>query len=174
SALRLRKSLHRARMSVTMLKKVVPGIRRGGCLLLLAGALRPGSGPAQTFFTNTYTVATDDLANPERGFYLHTETRASAPSPVPSNLANLRLNGSRDPNNAYVARISLVLRVFYLDIFTNAPVSSNYLDLIEADLASIRDQGAKAIVRFAYFQTPERPFPEPSKSRILEHIGQLA
>ena len=58
-----------------------------------------------------------------------------------------------------------MLRVFYLDIFTNAPVSSNYLDLIEADLASIRDQGAKAIVRFAYFQTPERPFPEPSKSR---------
>src|SRR6266536_5998544 len=112
-----------------MLKKVAPKIRRAG-VLFFAGALWPGLGSGQTFFTNTYTVATDDFANPERGFYLHTETRASDPTPVPSNLANLRLNGSRDPNNAYVARISLVLRVFYLDSFTNAPVSSNYLDLI--------------------------------------------
>jgi hypothetical protein len=133
-----------------------------------------GVGAATALFTNTYTVATDDFANPERGFYLHTETRASAPSPVPANLANLRLNGSRDPNNAYVAKISLVLRVFYLDAFVNAPIHSNFLAVLEADLASIRTQGAKAIVRFAYFQTSERPFPEPGKARILEHIGQLA
>ncbi len=157
-----------------MLKKIIPEIRRAGCLLWLAATLRPGLAPGQTFFTNIYTAATDDFANPERGFYLHTETRASAPAPVPSNLANLRLNGSRDPNGAYVARISLVLRVFYLDLFTNAPISSNFLDLVQADLDSIRAQGDKAIVRFAYFQTAERPFPEPSKSRILEHIGQLA
>src|SRR4030095_8637265 len=121
-----------------MLKKVVPQFQRAQCLLLLAGVLWSGPGLGQTFFTNTYTVATDDFANPERGFYYHTETRASAPSPVPLNLANLRVNGSRDPNNAYLARISLVLRVFYLDLFTNAPISSNYLSVIEADLASIR------------------------------------
>jgi hypothetical protein len=147
---------------------------RAARLLLVASTLWTELASAQTFFTNTYTVATDDLANPERGFYLHTETRASDPSPVPSNLANLRLNGSRDPNNAYVARISLALRVFYLDTFINAPISSNYLAVIEADLASIRNQGDKAIVRFAYFDTPGRPFPEPSKARILEHIAQLA
>jgi hypothetical protein len=142
--------------------------------MVLLLTLGPAAGPAQTLVTNTYTVATDDFANPERGFYLHTETRASAPSPVPGNLVNLRLNGSRDPNNAYVARISLVLRVFYLDLFTNAPLSSNYLNSVETDLGSIRTQGAKAIVRFAYFQSPVRPFPEPSKARVLEHIGQLA
>jgi hypothetical protein len=159
-----------------MLKKVVPHFPRARGLLFLAGVLWSGPGPglAQPLVTNTYTVATDDFANPERGFYYHTETRASAPSAVPSNLANLRVNGSRDPNNAYVARISLVLRVFYLDTFITAPISSNYLAVIEADLASIRQQGAKAIVRFAYFRSSERPFPEPSKARILEHIGQLA
>jgi hypothetical protein len=157
-----------------MLKKLLSSMRRAGCLLALARALWPASGLAQTFFTNTYTIASDDFANPERGFYLHTETRASRPSPVPVNLASLRLNGSPDPNNAYVVRISLVLRVFYLDLFTNAPISSNYLAVIEADLASIRSQGAKAVIRFAYFQTPERPFPEPTKARILDHIGQLA
>src|SRR5207247_9342697 len=129
----------------TMLNKAAPKMRRAGRLLFLTGALWPALGAAQTLFTNTYTVATEDFANPERGFYLHTETRSSDPSPVPSNLANLRLNGSRDPNNAYVARISLVLRVFYLDLFTNAPVSSNYLALIQADLAPIPDQGPQAI-----------------------------
>src|SRR6266542_4699429 len=124
-----------------MLKRIIPEIRRAGCLLWLAATLRPGLAPGQTFFTNIYTAATDDFANPERGFYLHTETRASDPSPVPSNLANLRLNGSRDPNNAYVAKISLVLRVFYLDLFTNSPISPSYLAIIEADFASIRSQG---------------------------------
>jgi hypothetical protein len=143
-------------------------------LLCLALALVATISSAQTLVTNTYSVSAEDFANPERGFYLHTETRASAPSPVPANLANLRINGSRDPNNAYLAKISLVLRVFYLDLFTNAPISSNYLQTISADFASIRNQGAKAIVRFAYFQSPNRPFPEPTKARILEHIAQLA
>ncbi len=143
-------------------------------MLSLAIVLGATRGAAQVLVTNTYSVSAEDFANPERGFYLHTETRASAPSPVPANLANLRINGSRDPNNAYLARISLVLRGFYLDIFTNAPISSNYLNTIDADFASIRNQGAKTIVRFAYFRTPNRPFPEPSKARILEHIGQLA
>lgn len=155
-----------------MLKNVFSSLRLARPWLFAVVAWSPGIGTAQTLVT--YTVATDDLANPERGFYLHTETRASAPSPVPANLANLRLNGSRDPNNAYIAKISLVLRVFYLDSFIHSPISSNYLNTIHADLASIRNQGAKAIVRFAYFRTPERPFPEPDKARILEHIGQLA
>jgi len=93
-------------------------IPRGARLFLLAViACLSFASAAQTLFTNTYTSATDDFANPERGFYLHTETRASAPSPVPANLANLRVNGSRDPNNAYVAKITLVLRVIYLDTF---------------------------------------------------------
>ena len=123
-----------------MLKNVFSTLRRIGPWLLAVVAWFPDVGAAQTLVTNTYTVATEDFANPERGFYLHTETRASAPSPVPANLANLRLNGSRDPNNAYIAKLSLVLRVFYLDSFTNAPISSNYLNTIHADLASIRNQ----------------------------------
>lgn len=157
-----------------MVNKLRSTFRHAGLWLFSAAAWLPTSGAAQTLFTNAYTIATDEFANPERGFYLHTETRASAPSPVPANLANLRVNGSRDPNNAYVARITLVLRVIYLDTFINSPISSNYLSTLHADLASIRNQGAKAILRFAYFRTAERPFPEPDKARILEHIGQLA
>ncbi len=156
-----------------MLKTVIHHARVMRALLCLAVTLGAADSPAQTLVTNTYAASAEDFANPERGFYLHTETRASAHSPVPANLANLRINGSRDPNNAYLAKISLVLRVFYLDLFTNAPISTNYLNTLHADFASIRSQGAKAIVRFAYFQSPNRPFPEPAKARVLEHIEQL-
>src|SRR5262245_12918699 len=86
---------------------------RIGIALNFAIVLGRTIAPAQTLVTNTYTTTAEDFANPERGFYFHTETRAGAPSSVPANLANLRVNGSRDPNNAYIAKISLVLRVFY-------------------------------------------------------------
>lgn len=133
-----------------------------------------GSLGAQSFVTNTYTVSDEDFANPERGFYLHTETRSSAPSGLPANLATFRVVGRSDPNNTYTTKLSLVLRVIYLDSFIDAPISTNFLNSIQADFDFLRAQGFKAIVRFAYTQDTTRPFNEPTKARILEHIGQLA
>ncbi|HYG23095.1 MAG TPA: DUF4832 domain-containing protein [Verrucomicrobiae bacterium] len=129
---------------------------------------------AEGFTTNTYSASNEDIANPERGFYIQAENHASSPSSVPSNLASYRINGRNSPGNTYNAKITLLLRLFYLDTFVNAPISSNYLALIQADFNSIRAQGVKAIVRFAYNQDQTRPFNEPSKARILEHIAQLA
>lgn len=128
---------------------------------------------AQMLVTNAYTVSNEDFANPERGFYLHTETRASAPAALPANLASFRVVGRSDPNNTYTTKLSLVLRLFYLDTFVNAPVSTNFLNTIQADFDFLRTQGFKAVVRFAYNQDTTRPFNEPTKARILEHIGQL-
>ena len=90
-----------------------------------------------------------------------------------ANLASYRINGKSSPGNTYTAKISLLLRLFYLDTFVNAPISANFLSSIQTDFNSIRAQGAKAIVRFAYNQDQTRPFAEPSKTRILEHIEQL-
>ena len=127
----------------------------------------------QSLVTNFYTVSSDDFANPERGFYIQADSYASAPSPVPSNLAGYRINGKSSQGNTFTAKISLLLRVFYLDTFTNAPISSNFLISIQTDFNSIRAQGDKAVVRFAYNQTTTRPFGEPTKARILAHIEQL-
>jgi hypothetical protein len=132
-----------------------------------------GSAFGQDFVTNSYSASTEDIANPERGFYLQSDSWASSPSSVPSNLANYRNNGRSDPNNTYTAKVSLVLRMFYLDSFINAPISSNYLSLIQQDFDSIRAQGDKAVVRFAYSTDDTRPFTEPSKAQILAHIAQL-
>jgi hypothetical protein len=127
----------------------------------------------QDFTTNTYTVSTEDFANPERGFYIQADTYVSAPSAVPSNLADYRISGKNSPGNTYNAKISLLLRLFYLDTFVNAPIGTNFLNSIQTDFDSIRAQGCKAIVRFAYNQDQTSPFNEPSKAQILAHIAQL-
>src|SRR6478672_11289628 len=97
----------------------------------------------QDFATNTYTGSTEDFANPERGFYIQADSYASAPSPVPASLANYRINGKSWQGNTYTAKISLLLRLFYLDTFVNAPISSNFLKTIQSDFDSIRAQGCK-------------------------------
>ena len=142
-------------------------------LLLLAFVITGHFALGQGFATNTYTASSEEFANPERGFYFQADSYASKPSSVPANLASYRINGKNSPGNIYTAKISLLLRLFYLDTFVNAPVSSNFLNSIQTDFNSIRAQGAKAIVRFAYNQDQTRPFAEPSKTRILEHIEQL-
>jgi hypothetical protein len=129
--------------------------------------------PGQAFVTNSYTSSTEDMANPERGFYLQADTWASAPTSVPSNLASYRTIGSSSPGNTYSAKISLLLRLFYLDSFIDAPISSDFLNSIQADFDSIRAQGDKVIVRFAYTKNTTRPYGEPSKAQILAHIDQL-
>jgi hypothetical protein len=127
----------------------------------------------QSLATNFYTVSSEDFANPERGFYIQVDSYASAPSPVPSNLATYRVGGKSSPGNTYTAKISLLLRLFYLDTFVNAPISSNFLDSIQTDFDSIRAQGSKAIVRFAYNKDRTSPYNEPTKARILADIEQL-
>ncbi|HEU5123222.1 MAG TPA: DUF4832 domain-containing protein [Verrucomicrobiae bacterium] len=129
--------------------------------------------PSGTFATNFYSVSDEDFANPERGFYIQADSYASAPTPVPGNLASYRTNGRNSPGNTYNAKISLLLRLYYLDTFVNAPISSSFLNSIQADFDSIRAQGFKVILRFAYNQDQTRPFNEPTKDRILSHIEQL-
>jgi len=128
---------------------------------------------AQGFTTNTYTVSSEDFANPERGFYIQADSYASAPSSVSANLASYRINGKSSPGNTYTAKITLLLRLFYLDTFVNASISASFLNAMQVDFDSIRAQGCKAVVRFAYNQDQTRPFDEPSKARILAHIEQL-
>jgi hypothetical protein len=144
----------------------------GGLVYTCAGVSNPVPS-GQTFVTNSYTISTEEFANPERGFYVQADTRASAPSPVPSNLASYRIDGKSSPGDTYTAKISLLLRLFYLDSFVAAPISSNFLNSIQADFDSIRAQGDKVIVRFAYTKNTTRPFGEPTKAQIMQHIEQL-
>lgn len=121
-------------------------------------------GYTQTTTVN-YSVSTENFSNPERGFYHHKETSSSNYS----NLTQTTLSNYR--NNE---KITLILRLFYLEDFLNAPISQTYLNNIQNDLNKIRNAGIKCIVRFAYSSETNAGQRDASKSQILAHIQQLS
>ncbi|MBN8650483.1 MAG: DUF4832 domain-containing protein [Cytophagales bacterium] len=118
---------------------------------------------AQSFTTHAYPEDATNFANPERGFYKHTE----ALSGNYNVLSEATLNTHR--GNGY----TLLLRVFYLQNFLNSPISAAYLENVERDFAVARKAGFKIIVRFAYTQKSTPPYGDATPARVLQHIEQL-
>ncbi|MBC8133133.1 MAG: DUF4832 domain-containing protein [Deltaproteobacteria bacterium] len=124
-----------------------------------------GSDRPAALFTVTYEDDPNTIfSNPERGFYQHTETTASAYAPlVQTALQDLRTRQA----------VSLVLRLFYLDSFVAADLSQSFLDRMTADFDVIRRAGLKTVLRFAYTSKPTKPYGDATKARVLGHIAQL-
>ena len=120
-------------------------------------------GSAQTTSTITYYPTAIVINNPERGFYRHTETHSSGYT----NLDQNTLNGYRSNNT------TLILRVFYLENLIRTPISSAYLNAMQADFNKIRTAGLKCVVRFAYSDSENSKQRDASKAQILSHILQL-
>ncbi|MCB9162987.1 MAG: DUF4832 domain-containing protein [Flavobacteriales bacterium] len=126
-------------------------------ILLLASAAT-----AQT--TVTYQADAADILNPERGFYHQAETYSNNYVALdPGVLTNWR----------EVDHHSLLLRLFYLQDFVNAPISEAYLSAMQDDMEVLRTAGMKAIVRFAYTSNSTAPYGDADKPRVLQHIAQL-
>jgi hypothetical protein len=103
---------------------------------------------------------TDALfANPERGFYHHTEC-ADEPYSV-SELRQLRTGRN----------ISQVLCVFYLRGFQDRALDDDTLATLRDAFDAVRSAGLKMALRFAYTDDPEGD--DASVSRVLGHIAQL-
>ena len=82
--------------------------------------------------TVTYTASTENIANPERGFYQHEGTSASSYDPLSqSSLTSYRVNNKQ----------TLILRLFYLDTFKTSPISSTYLAAMR--IRMIRTAGSR-------------------------------
>lgn len=154
-----------------------PTMIASAATLILLAAMTPvnasadEAGPPQA--TETYEASNAVIANPERGFYHHTEThyRADSSGYVPLNGATLR--GYRSEG------ITQILRVFYLEKFVdNDTIDQAYLDLVAADFNTARSAGVSIIVRFAYAQGGAWPYSPPFNdapaTRALAHIAQLA
>lgn len=112
----------------------------------------------------SYTASSENFANPERGFYHHEETHSTDYDAL--NQTTLR-------NYVVNEKISLILRLFYLEDFINAPISNTYLNNMQADFNKIRNAGIKCIVRFAYSDDADVAQRDASKAQILAHIQQL-
>ena len=79
------------------------------------------------------------IANPERGFYHHTEThyRADGTGYVPLDLTTLR-------NFRTQENITQILRLFYLEKFSKQDViDQHYLDLVRADFRTAAPRASR-------------------------------
>jgi hypothetical protein len=113
----------------------------------------------------SYTESTENFSNPERGFYHHKETNPSNYSQLTqSSLVNYRNN----------EKITLILRLFYLNDFLTSPISQSYLDNMRSDFTKIRNAGIKCVIRFAYSNQTTLGQRDASKTQILAHLQQLA
>ena len=139
---------------------------------------------AQTSTVN-YTSSSEDIVNPDRGFYHPSITEASNHIPlVASDLISKRTTYFQPWQAMYDVRTSLVFRYFVLDDFVNAPISAAYLNLIEADFNTARTAGVKLVIRFSYINSTSDdptnmncsicpPYGDADKARLLGHIAQL-
>ncbi len=113
----------------------------------------------------TYTPTTTHFANPERGFYHHTETTYGD------------LNSGTLLNYRQNEEITLILRVFYLGDFVTTPISTAYLDDMTADFAAARQAGVKVVARFAYAKPPSwpptTPYGDATPEQTAVHLAQL-
>jgi hypothetical protein len=107
----------------------------------------------------TYTASNATIANPERGFYRH------VPCTTPLSLSQLK--SIRTTSSS-----SLMLCVFYLKDFVNAPISQTALNLFQQQMTTVRNAGMKAIVRFAYSDSSSPTDAKPAM--VNTHLTQLA
>lgn len=131
----------------------------------------------------TYTESIEDFANPERGFYRYSETRASNYNTL--NLSSLINNRGLTSSSGsdYQTYNTLVFRYFILDDFVDSPISDEFLNSMQEDFDIAREAGVKMIPRFTYtvisnagdcgegFICP--PYGDAPKERVLEHIHQV-
>ncbi|MBC7867156.1 MAG: DUF4874 domain-containing protein, partial [Gloeobacteraceae cyanobacterium ES-bin-316] len=156
------------------------------CLTALFCSKKNNAGGQNTINQTTtvnYVTSTSDFANPERGFYHYSETRAG--NYVPLNVTTLR--GYRSEQSItganYKITSTLLFRYFVFEGFNNQPLSAALLRNIQADFDNARLAGVKLIPRFVYTTTakagscPEGficpPYGDASKAVVLNHIEQL-
>ncbi|WP_120694489.1 DUF4832 domain-containing protein [Mycetocola zhujimingii] len=151
-------------------KRFVPiGIALAGIAALAipsAAVAAPGDVTVQ------YEESAGVIANPERGFYDHTEThyRADGSGYVPLNRAEIEAFRTEG--------VTQILRVFYLEKFVNTPtLDPEFLALVQADYDTAREAGISVITRFAYVQGGAWPYEPPHGDApldiVLAHIEQL-
>jgi hypothetical protein len=118
--------------------------------------------------TVSYTADTQTIfANPERGFYHHTEAHSDLNGALTGALTESELRSFRTGES-----VTLILRFWYLEHFKGDAISEAYLRAIGDDFDAIRRAGIKAIVRFGY--TMNDAGDDATKAQVLAHIAQLA
>jgi hypothetical protein len=137
-----------------------------------------------TISTACYTESTQDIVNPERGFFRYAEIRASNYVPLSQSLLASYRKSQSIAGATYSVSCSLIYVEYVLDSFVSSSISADFLSKFDQDCAAARSAGVKLIPRFIYInavhagncsdQTICTPYGDAPKSVVLNHISQLA
>ena len=121
--------------------------------------------PMKGLETISYTESDAVICNPERGFYSTKETHSASGSALNSNAIEVSRKQGR----------TLYLLEFYLTDYVRSDIAEDYLALIRKNLQVMRDNGAKALIRFAYsngYSEKDRPW-DATEEQVLRHVAQI-
>lgn len=113
--------------------------------------------PPEAVQVVNYLPDTDLFPNPERGFYKQLNNTVA--------LSEKTLRNYRNEN------MSLILRIYYLKEFRNAPIGDELLAQMNRDMDVLRRAGVKAILRFSYAEAIDEP--DAPLEVILQHLEQV-
>ena len=115
-----------------------------------------------------YFTETDELiANPERGLYVQTYYESDSLENVCS-LSSVETVREK-------AQTTLFLHSYYMKDYISSDISQEYLDRFDQNMNTLREGGAKAILRFSYKHTngvKAKPW-DATPEWALRHIEQL-
>ena len=150
------------------MKRISRTLSIAAILTLSAASCNPQPGPEPPdsgLETVTYTASDEIIPNPERGFYSAAEiSYADGRGIGQSNISSARLQGR-----------TLYLLEFHLTNYVSCDIAEDYLQTIRARFQSLRDGGAKCILRFCYSNgDSEKDKPWDAKpEQVHRHIAQL-
>ena len=113
----------------------------------------------------SYLASDAIIANPERGFYSGLEiSHVSSTGISKESLASSRKLGR-----------TLYLLEFHMKDYVNSDIADDYLETIRLKFRSLREGGAKCVLRFCYsngFAEKDKPW-DATPEQALRHIAQL-
>ena len=124
-----------------------------------------GADPEENMATVTYVASDEIIPNPERGFYVAGGIREATGRGISaSSIAAGRKQGR-----------TLYLLEFYLTNYVATDIAEDYLQTIRAQFQSMRDGGAKCILRFCYsdgFAESDKPW-DATPEQVRRHLEQV-
>jgi hypothetical protein len=132
----------------------------------------------------SYEESNEDIVNPERGFYVPSQTKASNFKPLDEAiLRSYRTEEQKIGRASYAIKTALIYRAYELDTFKEGPLSEEFLQKLQEDFDIVRRAGVKMILRFAYTNRSHKgdcpdgaicpPYGDASRLVVLNHIAQL-
>ncbi|ULQ54583.1 DUF4832 domain-containing protein [Flavihumibacter fluvii] len=133
----------------------------------------------------TYKETDADFANPERGFYVPSQTTTSKFTALDADrLTAYRTKLQKHGKASYSIYATLLFRYYILDQFTDKALSEDLLLALDEDFNAVRKSGLKMIIRFSYINKVHSdgcadkegicpPYGDAPKAIVLQHITQL-